>query len=70
MNIIERYVSSEREKRAREEAKRVIRIEDYGDEICITIDGIKARTITGNIPEDVETLKQLREAYVNRTKEH
>ena len=45
------------------ESKRKIRIEDYDDEICVTINGIKAIHLSDN---GISILKELREDYVRK----
>jgi len=62
MNMMS-WFTKEREQILRSEARSKIRIEDYGDEICLTIDGIKARTVK-DVDESIAELKELREAYV------
>ena len=47
------------------EARSKIRIEDYGDEICLTIEGIKARSVT-DVAEAINELKELRDEYVRK----
>lgn len=45
-------------------ANEIYRIEDFGDEIVLTVKGCKAMPIT-NLEEGVAMLKKLREDYVN-----
>lgn len=71
MNWLREYTRKEREKVARNEAMHRIRIEDYGDDIVITIDGIKAQSITGDVKSDICTLNGLRDDFIkSHTKEH
>ena len=58
-----KWLREEREKIIRREASETIRIQDYGDDICFTINGIKAMTIT-DVNEGIKKLKELREEYV------
>lgn len=59
-----KWLREEREKIIRREAMETIRIQDYGDDICFTINGIKAMSITGDVAKDVETLKRMRNDYI------
>lgn len=59
-----KWLREEREKIIRREARETIRIQDYGDDICYTIDGIKAMSITGDVAKDIETLKRMRNDYI------
>ena len=59
-----KWIREEREKIIRREARDTIRIQDYGDDICFTINGIKAMSITGDVAKDIETLKRMRDDYV------
>ena len=45
-------------------ANEIYRIEDFGDEIVLTVKGCKAMPIT-NLEEGIVMLKKLREDYVN-----
>lgn len=63
---IKGYMTREKERIAQNEARQRIRIEDYGDDIAITIDGIKAASISGDVAKDIDTLNKLRQEFVNR----
>ena len=63
MTWFAKITEKERERRARNEAAFAIQISDYNDEIALTINGIKAMTIT-DVQEGVKKLKELREEYV------
>jgi hypothetical protein len=65
MANIKKWLGLDEESKIRGEAMYKIRIEDYGDDVCITIDGIKARSVT-DVAEAVKELKELREDYVRR----
>ena len=66
-----KWLREEREKIIRREAMETIRIQDYGDDICFTINGIKAMSITGDVAKDVETLKRMRNDYIaSHTKQY
>lgn len=64
MNMMS-WFTKEREQILRSEARSKIRIEDYGDEICLTIEGIKARSVT-DVAEAINELKKLRDEYVRK----
>lgn len=64
MNMMS-WFTKEREQILRSEARSKIRIEDYGDEICLTIEGIKARSVT-DVAEAINELKELRDEYVRK----
>lgn len=53
------------ESKYRNDAQWMIKITDYGDEVALTINGIKAMTIT-DVKEGIEKLKELREEYVRK----
>lgn len=63
MTWFAKITEKERERRARNEAAYAIQITDYNDEIALTINGIKAMTIT-NVEEGIKTLNELRDEYV------
>lgn len=63
MTWFAKFTEKERERRARDEAAYAIQITDYNDEIALTINGIKAMTIT-DVNEGIKKLKELREEYV------
>ena len=65
MTWFAKLTEKERERRARNEAAYAIQITDYNDEIALTINGIKAMTIT-NVEEGMKVLKELRDEYVRK----
>ena len=65
MGWLNKITEKERERRARNEAAYAIQITDYNDEIALTINGIKAMTIT-DVKEGITKLKELRDEYVKR----
>lgn len=66
MGAIGKYIEKERENRLRIEALQRIRIQDYGDDIAFTIDGIKAASISGDVKQDIETLNRMRNDFIKR----
>ena len=65
MTWFAKITEKERERRARNEAAFAIQISDYNDEIALTINGIKAMTIT-DVNDGINKLKELREEYVRK----
>lgn len=55
----------ERERMAVQEARQRIRIEDCGDDVCITIDGICSQRVT-DVSEGIKALKEIRARYIER----
>lgn len=65
MTWFAKITEKERERRARNEAAFAIQITDYDNEIALTINGIKAMTIT-DVQDGINKLKELREEYVRK----
>lgn len=70
MGMIGRYMQGQREKIARNEAMQRIRIQDWGDEIVFTVDGIKVGVISGDLERDAERLRNMREDYVKGARKY
>ena len=64
------WYRKQREVIINDEARRRIKIEDYGDEICFTFDGFKLETITGDMEADIAKLKSIRDEYIRKCTEH